>query len=74
MMLITPPENQGQMVEVSYGWHEGRLYRRTFDRSDLSESWAVADEEEAQELDESWDPANGRPPIKTWVDCQDPES
>jgi hypothetical protein len=73
MMLIVPPENQGQIVEVAYGWHEGRLYRRTHDRSDRTTCWEVADEDEAADLDETWDPVNGAPAVKTWSDCQDPE-
>jgi len=58
--LVTPPECQGQIVEVSYAWHECSLYRHTFDRSDRT---AVLERcEDASEIPESWHPCNGCPP------------
>lgn len=72
MQMITPPENQGQMVEVSYGWHDGRLYRRTYDRSDRAESWDIADEEDSNNLPESWCAVNGGPGRMRWEVCDKP--
>lgn len=55
MTLHTPPENQGQIVEVSYGWQAGCLYRRVVDRSDRSVSWSVAsDDDEVNALRREW--------------------
>lgn len=52
-----PPENQGQIVEVSYaGLYDGRVLRRTLDRSDRSVQFAVAD------LDLDTDDGLGAPP------------
>lgn len=55
MTFITPPECRGQTVEVSYaGIHDGRVLRRTHDRSDGSITYDVADlDEEAEGDDES---------------------
>lgn len=72
MKMTTPPENQGQIVEVSYGWQNGRLYQRVHDRSDRSTSWYVADRDEANALDESWHPINGEPDVDTWTPCAEP--
>jgi len=36
MRLSIPRANQGQIVEVSYGWNDGDIYRHTLDRSDRS--------------------------------------
>jgi hypothetical protein len=41
VIMYTPPQNQGQMIEVSYGWLEGDLYRRVRDTSELSVNWFV---------------------------------
>lgn len=73
MTMITPPECQGQMVEVSYGWIDGRLYQRTVDHSDRSVSWAVADDR-GDRLPESWHPVNGAPdlPSTAWIPCAEP--
>lgn len=40
------PSDQGQIVEVAYAWDHGhdRVVRRTFDRSDQSESFAIAED------------------------------
>jgi len=73
MMMIVPPECQGQTVESSYGWHEGSLYRRTEDRSDGSVWWARADSEESDALPEGWIAVNGAPPCIGWEPCRDPE-
>lgn len=71
-----PPENQGQIVEVSYGWIEGRLYKRSLDKSDRTEDWWVARDSEAlrdyqESSSELW---NEPPPEKiTWKNCEDPK-
>lgn len=72
MMLHVPPENQGQVVEVAYGWHEGRLYRRAVDRSDHSVKWYVADERSAKRLNGTWWPWMTRPSVRAWARCQAP--
>lgn len=75
MKLHTPPENQGQMIDVSYGWHEGYLYRRTYDESDRSTAWhRASDDEEVQGYIASGEqPWNSEPPIKSWEKCKDPQ-
>lgn len=75
MQLDTPPQNQGQIVEVSYGWHEGTLYRRVYDHSDRSEAWSRADADAARELASTdWEPWNADCPLERddWVACADP--
>lgn len=67
--LHTPPRNQGQIVETSYGWSDGFLYRRIVDTSDGSVLWEVAAEEEADQLPEGWQAVNGSPDIDTWTLC-----
>lgn len=77
MKLSTPKALQGQMVQVSYGWHEGYLYRRTFDQSDRSEQWDRADDDSTGRLAwRNWD-AGGEvygPDVETWTPCQEPRS
>lgn len=63
MTFETPPENRGQIVTVSYGWSEGRLYRLTEDGSDHSRTLEICDEDESGSLPESWHPANGEPDV-----------
>lgn len=55
MTFITPPGRQGQTIEVSFaGIAEGRVLRRTHDRSDRSTTYDVADlDAEAEGDDES---------------------
>jgi hypothetical protein len=76
MVLHIPRANQGQIVEVSYGWHEGDLYRRALDRSDrsvvirvLRSPWDHVDEgsAEADEL-ETWHPG-GSGECPDWLDA-----
>jgi hypothetical protein len=73
MQMHTPPENQGQIVETSYGWHEGSLYRCTLDRSDRSVSWERYDGDGSEDVE----PWNGDPSRDldraAWVACDDPE-
>lgn len=75
MRMHTPPECQGQTVEVSYGWGaDGRLYRLSCDRSDGTETWAVADRSQSDRLSDGWSPANTAPPLVTrWRRCGRPE-
>lgn len=78
MMMGTPRSEQGQMVECSYGWHDGDYYRRCYDRSVRSESWArAADEDEVAALAASCYDAGGAdypPAITQWVSCAAPEA
>jgi len=68
--LYTPPECQGQIVVRSYGWLLGRSMgiRRTYDRSDHTESWAVCrlDSCEHDTECDCYDPANGEPKGFEW--------
>ena len=75
MTTHTPPELQGQIVIVSYGWHDGCLYRRTYDRSDRTERWALAtdDEEVNAYIASGGAPHNAVPPIATWSPCAEPD-
>jgi hypothetical protein len=54
----TPPENQGQIVLVSYGCDEDYIYEKTYDQSDRS---TVVRVYEHPETDCDWDPWNGAP-------------
>lgn len=74
MKMYPPGKNQGQMVEISYGWGDGgSLYMRIFDRSDRSVRWFVADDEEVASLSEDelslWD---DEPAIRDWAACEEP--
>ena len=64
-----PPICQGQIVEVSYGDdYAGGAYRRTYDHSDRTVSYAVADMASCGcdcECD-CWDPANTEPVKFDW--------
>lgn len=76
MRMHTPPANQGQMIEVSYGvdGDAGLLYRRTLDRSEQSESWSCVD---LADVPESWAGAwNEEPPVAddAWEPCEEPEA
>lgn len=73
--MHTPPENQGQIVEVSYGWHDGDLYERTYDHSDRTSVWSRAPKRVSARLATTdWEPWNGEPPVSTrqWRRCADP--
>lgn len=74
--LWTPEANQGQIVVVSYGWLDARLYRCTVDRSRRAgeqESWEVARDSNAlRHFQEETD--NVIPPKSiTWRPCKSPE-
>ena len=73
MKLIAAPEDQGQTVEIAYGWHDGSLYRRHLDRSDGAVEWQVANQEESDQLPEGWGVQNGPPGITEWAPCDDPD-
>lgn len=75
MTWTTPTENQGQMVEISYGWHDGGLYRRRYDHSTRTATYAVADEDSAARLAQSgWDAINGSPDgVQTWTPSDNPD-
>lgn len=75
MTMHTPPANQGQIVEVSYGWQDGTLYRRIYDRSDRSEAWhyASAEDEVNAYIESGCEPWNEEPPIQAWTACDEPD-
>ena len=72
MRLYTRPQDQGQIVEVSYGYDSrGNAYRRTVDRSDRSESW------ECGKLDWDREPEGDAgqdhiPCMISWQPCEPP--
>lgn len=70
--FLVPPEGQGQMVEVSYaGIYDGRVLRRTHDRSDGSISYAVARLHACEQDDETPCGLNGAPRIVgKWRRCE----
>lgn len=73
--MHTPPANQGQTVVVSYGWHDGCLYRHTLDRSDRSERWEVANDDDAladyqESSSEIWNEAPSE--SLTWRPAREP--
>lgn len=48
----TPPENQGRVVEVAYGFDDGGLFERVTDRSDGSVT--ISRLREARDEDQPW--------------------
>ena len=42
LTFYTPPQNQGQIVEVSYARTSTKVIRRTWDRNDGKPSYAVS--------------------------------
>lgn len=74
MPMGVAPEDQGQMVEVSYGWIDGRLYCCSLDRSDGTEQWYVATKRAMDRVPETWCIANGPPPVceREWRPCPRP--
>ena len=65
-----PPRNQNQIVEEAYGSDcAGLVFRRTFDRSDRSTSYAVADVDDCGCDGECtcFEPWNGVPSGFDWV-------
>lgn len=70
--FITPPANQGQIVQHSYLQHDGTVYRRITDRSTPGDVWyEVTDADDADDGD-YW---NGVPPYlgrAEWKPCKAP--
>jgi hypothetical protein len=60
--FYTPPENQGQIVEVSYTMIDGQVIRKTYDHSDRSTAYAISDATDTDEGD-YW---NGEPSNTDW--------
>jgi len=58
-----PPENQGQIVEVSYGCDEDYVYRKTYDRSDRTTAYARFEHPDTPEQEFDFDPWNGEPSL-----------
>ncbi len=58
LSFVTPPENQGQIVIVSYACDADYIYARAIDQSDRSVSVSVY---EHPETEEDWGPQNGAP-------------
>ena len=58
--FVTPPENQGQIVIVSYACDSNHIYARVHDQSDRSTVVCVY---EHPEIDEDWEPQNGVPSV-----------
>lgn len=73
MEMVIAPEDAGQIIEVSHGWCCGQLYRRIYDKSDRSTMWEVADSDEVEDLDETWEAVNGSPRISNWTECAAPD-
>ena len=71
MKFYTRQQDQGQIVEVSYGYDcSGNAYRRTIDRSDGSVTW------ERGELDWDREPegvdTEHVPCVVEWKPCKEP--
>lgn len=65
--FLTPPQNEGQIVEVSYAWDDkGNLYRRVYDASDRTKEFYIGKRSQVDKIPEDWLPVNGRP--EEWVD------
>ena len=66
---ITPPANQGQMVEISYGdSYDGKGWQRIYDRSDRTVNYAICNMLDCGcegECD-CWDQANEEPSNKVF--------
>lgn len=58
-----PPENQGQIVEVSYGCDAEYVYRKTYDKSDRTTSYARFEHPDTPEQEFDFDPWNGEPKL-----------
>lgn len=56
--FITPPENQGQIVLVSYACDGDYIYERTYDQSDRTTIVCVY---EHPDTDQDWEPQNSVP-------------
>lgn len=78
MQLNQPAiERSAAHVQVSYGWHEGDMYRRTFDQADRSVVWHRADDASSARLAEQGYTPGGAvygPEVETWTVCEEPRS
>ena len=76
MQWHTPPENQGQIVEVSYACDRADyFYMRSHDRSDrTTQYWRVDRDALTQEQAEAFEPWNREPAIASadWEPCEEP--
>lgn len=73
MTMYISPRNQGQIVDVAYGWIEGVLYRRTHDRSDRTTVWHRARPEASAGVREDvWNDAPELDESLAWVACSEP--
>lgn len=62
-LLVTPPENGGQIVEVDYGSDGDYIFRRVYDRSDRSTTVSVYFRDD----DDDFQPWNGRPVVGEYI-------
>ena len=66
----TLPCDEGQIVAVSYATDGDTLYRRCYDRSDMTTAYYRA-EIVSDDLERDYDPANGSlPKIGSWERCE----
>lgn len=65
--FIVPPENQGQIVEVSYAETPSGIIMRVYDRSDRSEYFRRTPwTDRLIRWSESHGPQNAEPPCRKW--------
>lgn len=67
----TPGENQGQIIEISYGWVDGKPYMHVLDRSDQSERWYTGEpdwDREGEYIDYDSEPYI----LGDWKECPKP--
>lgn len=79
MRLHTPRALQGGIVERSYGWNDGVLYRKTLDRAAQVVQWHRADEASASALMDDGEAEGFRPEsaerapyVEEWIACEEP--
>lgn len=71
MKLYTRRQDQGQIVEVSYGYSDGQAYRRIHDRSDRTTTWYCGDidwDREPEHEDHDCEPCI----VGDWRPCAEP--
>lgn len=73
--MHTPPANQGQTVERSYGWYDA-LYMRVHDRADQTIRWYRATDQAEVDAyaDSGSEPWDEEPSVATWTACAAPEA
>jgi len=79
--FVIPPENQGQIVEVSYdvGTHDEKVVVQIYDRSDRSYEYqygyeVIEKDDEGNEIEPSFDPQNGAPDLEGLKDISAQEA